>query len=440
MPFGLAFQLRQSSKGSLWLPPTIGVVVGVVAAYLVGALEAAFGGTSVITYSASTAASVLAAIIGATAALTGFVVTVVVLAVQMATGTFSARYMRLWYRNRLLKLLLAVLIGTLAFAFGAMDQVEETSVPSLAVSLAVIATLACLLLFVLFLDRFLHRLRPVAVAAYVAEEGERAFGAWQRLAQDPQVAFTVPDGLGSATDPTPALTVRAESAGTIQAVDLPGMATLARRFGCTIVVLRPIGDFVPAGTPIVEVFGERLPPIVGRRLASMVALGVERTIEQDPAFAVRIMVDVAARALSPAVNDPTTAVQVLDHLAEMLRRVGTAHLTSPSGSAGDAGSAERAGSAGSAGLVVVPLRSWEEFLELGLTEIREYGASSIQVVRRMRALLLELEGSVPEHFQPPVRVQLARLDATVARAFGGTEDADLAMQPDAQGIGGPRRR
>jgi uncharacterized membrane protein len=232
----------------------------------------------------------------------------------------------------------------------------------------------------------------------------------------------------------PALTVRAEEAGTIQAVDLAGMATLARRSGCTIVVLRPIGDFVPAGTPIVEVFGERLPPRVGRRLATMVALGVERTIEQDPAFAVRIMVDVAARALSPAVNDPTTAVQVLDHLAEMLRRVGTAHLT------GDAGSAGRADPTGSGGLVIVPLRSWEEFLELGLTEIREYGATSIQVVRRMRALLLELEVSVPEHLQPPVRSQLARLDATVARAFGGTEDADLAMQPDAQGIGGPRGR
>lgn len=429
MPFGLVFRLRQSSKGSLWLPPTIGVVVGVVAAYLVGSLEAAVGGTSVISYSASTAASVLAAIIGATAALTGFVVTVVVLAVQMATGTFSARYMRLWYRNRLLKLLLSVLIGTLAFAFGAMDQVEETSVPSVAVGLAVIATLVCLLLFVLFLDRFLHRLRPVTVAAYVAREGERAFATWQRLAADPRIAFELPDGLAG----PPALTVGADGAGTIQAIDLAGLATLAHRFGCTIVVLRPIGDFVPAGAPIVEVHGERLPPMVERRIASMVALGVERTIEQDPAFAVRIMVDVAARALSPAVNDPTTAVQVLDHLAELLRRVGTAHLPAPREATGSAAAA------GSAGRVIVPQRSWEAYLELGLTEIREYGATSVQVVRRMRAMLLELEGLVPAHLRPPVRAQLVRLDATVARAFGGTEDEDLAMQPDAQGIGGPGR-
>jgi uncharacterized membrane protein len=429
MPFGLVFRLRQSVKGNLWLPPTIGVLVGVLAAYLVGALQDAVGGAVLITYSASTADSVLSAIIGATAALTGFVVTVVVLAVQMATGTFSARYMRLWYRNGLLKLLLSILIGTLAFSFGAMDQVGEDTVPSLAVSLAVIATLGCLLLFVLFLDRFLHRLRPVAVAAYVAAEGERAFMAWQRLAQDPRVAFELPDGLHG----PPAMRVGATDAGTIQAIDLAGMTTLAGRFGCTVVLLRPIGDFVPAGAPTVEVYGEHLPPFVAGRLAAMVALDVERTIEQDPAFAVRIMVDVAARALSPAVNDPSTAVQVLDHLAEMLRRVGTAHLPVP-------GATDGAPMTAGAGRVIVPLRTWEEFLELGLTEIREFGATSIQVMRRMRALLLELEGLVPAHLQPPVRRQLARLDATVARTFGGTEDEDLAMEPDAQGIGGPRRR
>ena len=65
-----------------------------------------------------------------------------------------------------------------------------------------------------------------------------------------------------------------------------------------------------------------LGPSTERRLNSIIALGVERTIEQDPAFAVRIMVDIAIKALSPAVNDPTTAVQVINHLGETLREIG----------------------------------------------------------------------------------------------------------------------
>jgi uncharacterized membrane protein len=110
---------------------------------------------------------VLAAIVGATAALTGFVVTVTTLVVQMATGTFSARYMRLWYRDRMLKVLLALLVGTLAFSFSLMRRVEDSFVPNLGGSVAGALLIVSLLVFLVFLDRYLHRLRPVAVAALV---------------------------------------------------------------------------------------------------------------------------------------------------------------------------------------------------------------------------------------------------------------------------------
>ncbi len=110
----------------------------------------------------------------------------------------------------------------------------------------------------------------------------------------------------------------------------------------------------------------------------MVVLGDERTIDQDAMFAVRILVDVANLSLSPAVNDPTTAVQVLDHLAETLRMIADSKLPDESGSIADDAVGVR-----------VPVRRWEDFLELGVTEIREYGASSLQVVRRLRALLME---------------------------------------------------
>lgn len=427
MTWGFAFRLRQSVKGSLWLVPALGVVVGAILAIISVWVDVAVGIEGPWTYAPSTATSLLSAIIGAMAALTGFVVTVVVLAVQMATGTFSARYMRLWYRDAMLKVLLTLLVGTLSFSFMTMRFVGTASSPDLSVSLAALGVTLSLLLFVVYLDRFLHRLRPVAVAAYVAKEGRSAFEHWMRITRGPE-ALVHPRGPDVPLAP-PSLVIRAPAAGVIQSVDVRGLAAFARHQHCLIVFQHPIGDFVPRDAELCSVYGDHVPPLAAERLGTMVALGVERTIEQDPMFAMRIMVDIADKALSPAVNDPTTAVQVLDHLAETLRLMGSAQLEDGTASADlpDTG-------------VLMPLRRWEEILALGVTEIREYGAANIQVVRRLRALLLELDALVPPERRPAVRDEIHRLDATVERVYGSTEDIDLARAADAQGIGGPARR
>jgi uncharacterized membrane protein len=138
------------------------------------------------------------------------------------------------------------------------------------------------------------------------------------------------------------------------------------------------------------------------------------------------MVDIANRALSPAVNDPTTAVQVLNHLGDTLRMVGSTPVPLPSADRGTEGAD-----------VLVPVRRWEDFLSLAVTEIREYGSQSVQVMRRLRAVLEELRESVPAERRDAVDSELARLEATVSRGFGGTVDLDLASVPDPQGIGGP---
>jgi uncharacterized membrane protein len=175
-----------------------------------------------------------------------------------------------------------------------------------------------------------------------------------------------------------------------------------------------------------DVYGPMPGPDTEDRLRSMVALGVERTIEQDPAFAVRIMVDIAIRALSPAVNDPTTAVQVLDHLEDLLRLLGQTDLS-------DQGIPLVEMESG----LVVPIRRWDDYLTLSVTEIREYGARSIQVVRRLRAMLEELGESVLPERRGAVLDELVRLDAAVASKWGGTVDLDLAVLADRQGVGGP---
>jgi uncharacterized membrane protein len=429
MSWRRSFRARLYVRDSLWVVPLAGAVLGAVLGLVDVQIDEAAHVPAQFQYSASTATAVLAAIVGAMAALTGFVVTVTTLVVQMATGTFSARYMRLWYRDRMLKVLLALLVGTLAFAFSLMRHVESNFVPDIGVSVAGVLVIASLLAFLVFLDRYLHRLRPVAVAALVHKYFRRNFTYEVHRAANPEVFI----GVLEAGRETPSLTVRSPRAGAIQAVHADALVGWARKQDCLIVLRHAIGDFVPSGATLIDVYGgSDHSARAERRLADMVALGDERTIEQDPAFAIRILVDVANLALSPAVNDPTTAVQVLDYLGETLRLVGTTELPVSSWDNGGAARPPRG--------VVIPARSWEEYLALTVNEIREYGSGGIQIMRRLRALLEELHAEVRPECRAAIRGELARLDATVAQSFGDSVDLDRASVADTQGIGGPRTR
>jgi uncharacterized membrane protein len=377
---------------------------------------------AILQFSPETATAVVSATIAAVVSLTGFVITVTVLGVQQATGLFSPRYMRLWYRDGRLKLVLAELVGTLMFSIAVIRRIQPDSVPDVSVSVAGLGLSIGLLLFLLYFGQFLHRMRPVAVVALLAREGRRAFEAWSKEAIRPDVALTT-SGWAPATTPT--VVVRAPAAGAIQAIDTSGLTAFAHRYGCLIVFRRSVGDFVPTGARVLEVHGAAGPADASVRLAGMVALGAERTIEQDPAFAVRVMVDIAIRALSPAINDPTTAVQVIDYLEEALRVVGS---TPPPP---DSTSPDRLASG-----LVMPVRTWGDHVSLAVTEIRLCGATSIQVMRRLRTMLEELDELVLPQNRAAIADELRRLAATVAAAHRDTVDYDRASTGDHQGIGG----
>jgi uncharacterized membrane protein len=138
------------------------------------------------------------------------------------------------------------------------------------------------------------------------------------------------------------------------------------------------------------------------------------------------MVDIANRALSAAINDPTTAVQVLDHLGELLRTIGTTELQSR----------ETVPEDDARGIVLIRARRWDDVLALATTEIREYGAGSVQVTRRLRALLEELHAKVLPGYRAAVEDELARLDAGVVLHFADSPDLDRACTADRQGLGG----
>jgi len=426
--WGLLFRVRQTLKGSLWVLPVVGGLLG----FALGAADPwleRIGIPSGWDYTSGTALAVLTTVVGASIGLTGFVVTVTILVVQMSTNTFSARYMRIWYRDPVLKAVLAVLAGTFIFSYSLLRQVQGVKVPNIGVTLVGFFLGAGLLLFLVFLDRVVHRLRPVRVAALVAHAGRDALREMAAAASHPRQADTDAEleRLGSLE---PSLVVRSDRPGSIQAIHLDGLLAWATDNDCMLVLRHATGDFVSTGVRTLEVYGnpahERLD---GQRLQGMIAFGTERTIEQDPAFALRVMVDVAIRALSPAVNDPTTAVQVLNHLEDTLTLIGT--------TPGLTGRWEFRDHAGSLRLIM-PARRWDDFLSLAATEIRQYGAASIQVMRRLRAMLDTLQETVLPEYAAAVEDELARLDATIAQEWADSPDRARLQRADRQGIGGPR--
>ena len=423
MTWARRFRRREAVLESLWLIPVVGAVLGaalgVTLSYVDEHVEVGWQ------YTPSTASTLLSAIVGATAALTGFVVTVTVLVVQMATGTFSSRVMRLWYRDSMLKATLGVLAGTLTFSFASLRRIDDEVVPDLNVTLSGILVSVCLLLFILFFDRYLRRLRPAAVAADVAASARSTFAESLLLADRSDIRW---EYATVRADPTHV--VRADRGGAIQAVDPDGLVRWAGEHGAELVLPHPVGDFVHTGDAVVCVFGGSADEQASEELRGMVALGDERTLTQDPAFSIRIMVDMANRALSPAVNDPTTAVQVIDHLGEVLGLIGRTDLDVRT----------RPEAADKPAAVVMWTRRWEDYLTLGLTEIRQFGATSVQVMRRLRALLEELLETARAEHRPAVDEELRRLDATVDATWHDAVDLDRARGADRQGIGGPAGR
>src|SRR3954453_23886316 len=209
------FALRQRLRQSLWVIPLLGTVVGVGAAQLDLLLEGRIPLPITWTYSASTASAMLSAVAAAMVGLVGLVVTIGVLVVQMATGTLSPRFMRLWYRDRLQKVVLASFTATFAFAYILLSEIGSGSVPNLGVTVAGIAVTIDLFLLLLYLDRFVHALRPVAVAAAMAKSGLAV------VAEAEGMGRATAEGAGDDWDPSAgSVPLHTQRSGAIQAVNL----------------------------------------------------------------------------------------------------------------------------------------------------------------------------------------------------------------------------
>jgi uncharacterized membrane protein len=213
----------------------------------------------------------------------------------------------------------------------------------------------------------------------------------------------------------------------VETVNVDGLVRLAASADATIEVLVVVGETVVESTRLLRVIGGRV-AIEESALLSTIDLDVERTFEQDPKYAVRLLVDIAIRALSPAVNDPTTAVQALDHIGDLLLRLSRRRIER--GAFRDAAGRLR---------VIMPMPTWDDFLWLAFGEIHAYGATSLQVVRRMHALVADLLATVPDERRVALQYWQARLKSSVAANFADPAERAVASAEDRQGLGLTRR-
>jgi uncharacterized membrane protein len=210
----------------------------------------------------------------------------------------------------------------------------------------------------------------------------------------------------------------------VLAIDIPTLVALARRHAGVIELLPQVGDFTAANEPLFALYGGAT-EIDDDTLHATVAFGPERTLEQDPMFALRILVDIALKALSPAINDPTTAVLAIDQVHRLMRLIGRRQLRG-----------EIIADEGGEPRVIYRTPNWGDFVHVACTEIRACGATSVQIMRRLRAMLEDLLRVLPPHRHASLNLQLTLLDRTIEAAYAFPEDRALARIPDVQGLGG----
>ena len=214
----------------------------------------------------------------------------------------------------------------------------------------------------------------------------------------------------------------------IQSLDVATLVGVANMSGAVVEMTVAVGDTVVESMPLLDVFGAKR-SIDERELSKGIEIGEQRTFEQDPKYAIRLLVDIAIRALSPAINDPTTAVQALDQIEDLLIRLSQRQL--------DIGAfRDHAGRL----RLTVPFPTWDDLLRLAFDEICACGANSMQIMRRMNALIRDLIPAVPEARRPALAYWEGRLKATIARSFADSEERLDASMADRQGLGAPSAR
>jgi uncharacterized membrane protein len=409
---------------SVWGIPALYAGAAIAAGLVFPRIEGRIFPDLVTQMSTSAAMAIYSAIASGMIALTGVVFSLAFVMIQFSATAYSPRLVLWIARDPVVSHALGIFTATFVYAIAALSGVDRAGsgkAPFVSAWVVVALLLASVGMFISLIQR-IGLLQINRMLIFTGDQGRKVITTLY-----PPLKSAVPRAESGEfrTLPGAQTLIHCGRPCYIQAVDVDTLVNLAKASGGVIDVVVAVGDTVLERMPLLRIFGATQ-PIDDRELKNGFELGGERTFEQDPKYAIRLLVDIAIRALSPAINDPTTAVQALDQIEDLLLRMGLRDLEI--GAFHDSDGKLR---------LVIPFPAWEDLLRLSFGEICACGASSVQVMRRMNALVNDLTLAVPEERRPGLRCWDRRLKAVIARSFAEGEERIEASSEDRQGLGIP---
>ncbi len=411
------YRVAAQVRSGLWFVPVMCVIAGVVLSYVTLWIDGLSGYDLVprsFTGGPDAALTILGAVATSMVSLAALVLTITMVVVQLAMGQFSPRIVQPILKDKPSQFAIGIFVGTFAFAMLAMRQVIIGSagpgqVPGLTVVVAFVLVVVSIAVLVLYVHHIGRSLRVSALIELVGEDTRRLLDAQYPGPDEPR--------------PVDRSLVAATSSGVLCHVEFDRLIQEAQDADCTLHLIPAFGEFVASGAPLLRVEGEMTPDQLDHARNSIV-LGLERTLDQDVAYGLRLLVDIAERSLSDSpFLDPTTAVQAIDRLHDCLRHIARRQFHD-----GQFADPE--------GVVRVTLRvmNWDAYVHLAYDEIRQAGAGTPQVARRLRASLEDLVQYAPPYRRPVLLDQLRLLDLAIDNQVA-EHDIPYARAPDRQGVG-----
>jgi uncharacterized membrane protein len=323
--------LTERLRESLLFLPLILLVGGVLLEQAANAVDrsAKLGWLDRLTMAPDAAVTLLSTVAGATITTAGVVFSLLVVSLQLASGQFSPRVLRTFWRDRMGQVLIGLLLATFAYCVLALSQIDTAAqrAPTLTMTCAIMLTLASVLAIVGFLNRITRQQYVGRIMESIQLEADALirdlpYGSQMgRRCGDPTA---VPEEL----DEGAALLVRGHADGWVQQVSHQAVLA-AVPAGSVVRMETRVGAYLIRDEPLARIW-PRPDAATGRRSAGLIGeaviVGASRTMQQDIDFGLRQLNDIGLRALSPAVNDPTTAIEVILRVTSIMRPLLRAEL------------------------------------------------------------------------------------------------------------------